>query len=67
MTMKMQTEINNLEAHYNELDQRMATMEQEMDAMYTALQSVTGGMGRSMGKLKIVKEDKIPVRKTRNK
>ncbi len=65
MSLKMQVDINLLQAHYDELDLRIAEIEAKLDLLNRGIHSLLGG--GDIRRLKLVKEDKTPVPRSRTK
>lgn len=65
MSLKMQADINLLQAHYNELEVRITEIEDKLDLLNRGIHTLLGG--GDIRKLKLVKEDKTPTPRTRTK
>ena len=65
MSLKMQADINLLQAHYDEVDLRIAEIEDKVDLLNRGIHTLLGG--GDIRRLKLVKEDKTPVPRTRAK
>jgi cell division protein FtsB len=65
MSLKMQADINLLQAHYDELDLRIAEIEEKVDLLNRGIHTLLGG--GDIRRLKLVKEDKTPTPRTRTK
>ena len=60
MSMKMQADINNLEAHNTALDQRLSEVEQGMMFLQEAIMALSSNDKAHIRALKIVKSDRMP-------
>ena len=65
MSLKMQADINLLQAHYDEVDLRIAEIEDKLDLLNRGIHTLLGG--GDIRRLKLVKEDKTPTPRTRTK
>ena len=65
MSLKMQADINLLQAHYDELDLRISEIEDKVDLLNRGIHTLLGG--GDIRRLKLVKEDKTPTPRTRTK
>ena len=60
MSMKMQADINNLEAHNTALDQRLSEVEQGMMFLQEAIMALSSNDKAHINVLKIIKNDRMP-------
>ena len=65
MSLKMQADINLLQAHYNELEVRITEIEDKLELVNRGIHTLLGG--GDVKRLKLVKEDKTPTPRTRTK
>ncbi len=65
MSLKMQADINLLQAHFNEMERRLEEAEDQIALLHHGIHTLVGG-GDSK-RLKLVREDKTPVPRTRDK
>ena len=65
MTFKMQADVNLLQAHYEELERRLAELEERVDIVNRGISTIVGGGDHN--KLRLVIEDKLPVPRKRKK
>jgi len=65
MSLKMQADINLLQAHYNELEVRITEIEDKLELVNRGIHTLLGG--GDIRRLKLVKEDKTPTPRTRTK
>ena len=64
MSLKMQADINLLMAHYNELEERLEEAENQVALLNHGIHTLVGG--GDLNKLRLIKEDKTPLPKTRS-
>ena len=65
MSLKMQTDINLLQAHYAELEQRLEEVEAQVELVNQAVYTIVGVSNdlrwdQFKNKLRLVREDKMP-------
>ena len=63
MSMKMQADINNLEAHNTLLDQRLSEVEQSMAFLQEAMMALSSNDKAHIQALKIVRSDRMPAQR----
>tara|TARA_Y100001963_G_scaffold133533_1_gene193252 strand:+ start:309 stop:521 length:213 start_codon:yes stop_codon:yes gene_type:complete len=64
MSLKMQADINLLQAHYAELEQRLEEMEGQLELMNRGIHTLVGG--GDINKLRLTREDKMPIPRNGN-
>lgn len=68
MSMKMQVDVNNLEAHINVLDHRLSEAEDQICSLVDTLNTLAFGPTEKAKGLRIIKQDQMPSpRKPRKK
>ena len=65
MSLKMQADINLLQAHYAELEQRLDEMEAQIEMVNRGIHTLVGG--GDLNKLRLVREDRMPTPKSKGK
>jgi len=65
MSLKMQADINLLQAHYAELEQRLDEMEAQIEMVNRGIHTLVGG--GDLNKLRLVREDKMPTPRGKGK
>lgn len=65
MSMKMQADINLLQAHYASLEERLEELENQISLLNAGIHTLIGGGDTK--RLKLVREDRTPIPRSRNK
>jgi len=59
MSMKMQADVNNLEAQYNVLEYRLNEAEEKIELLMGTISALVSGDKKRVNQLRIVREDKV--------
>jgi len=65
MSLKMQADINLLQAHYNELSDRLAESDNQIKLLNQAIDVLVGGGSKK--KLQLRRSDRVPVPRDKGK
>jgi hypothetical protein len=57
--MKMQADVNNLEAQYNVLEYRLNEAEEKIELLMGTISALASGDKKRVNQLRIVREDKV--------
>ena len=59
MSMKMQADVNNLEAQYNVLEYRLNEAEEKIELLMGTISALVSGDKKRVNQLRLVREDKV--------
>ncbi len=59
MSMKMQADVNNLEAQYNVLEYRLNETEEKIELLMGTISALVSGDKKRVNQLRLIREDKV--------
>ncbi len=59
MSMKMQADVNNLEAQYNVLEYRLNETEEKIELLMGTISALISGDKKRVNQLRLIREDKV--------